>query len=93
MKIVGGNMTLCAIFIGIVQLSSSSKEKTLMAIRIAETTWNGTLQKGNGNMKVGSGAFEVPFSFGTRFGDTPGTNPEELIGDLKIILLWMPQRG
>ncbi len=51
-----------------------------MAIRIAETTWNGTLQKGNGNMKVGSGAFEVPFSFGTRFGDTPGTNPEELIG-------------
>jgi osmotically inducible protein OsmC len=31
-------------------------------------------------MKVGSGAFDVPFSFKTRFGDEPGTNPEELIG-------------
>ncbi len=31
-------------------------------------------------MKVGSGAFDVPFSFATRFGDQPGTNPEELIG-------------
>jgi osmotically inducible protein OsmC len=51
-----------------------------MAIRNAETTWIGTLKEGNGNMKVGSGAFDVPFSFGTRFADEPGTNPEELIG-------------
>lgn len=51
-----------------------------MAIRTAETTWEGTLKEGNGNMKVGSGAFDVPFSFGTRFGDVQGTNPEELIG-------------
>ncbi len=51
-----------------------------MAIRNAETTWTGTLKEGNGNMKVGSGAFDVPFSFGTRFADEPGTNPEELIG-------------
>jgi len=51
-----------------------------MAIRKAETTWTGTLKEGKGNMKVGSGAFDVPFSFGTRFGDDPGTNPEELIG-------------
>ena len=51
-----------------------------MAIRNAETTWTGTLKEGNGNMKVGSGAFDVPYSFGTRFADEPGTNPEELIG-------------
>jgi len=51
-----------------------------MAIRKAETTWTGTLKEGNGNMKVGSGAFDVPYSFGTRFADEPGTNPEELIG-------------
>ncbi|HLF90421.1 MAG TPA: OsmC family protein [Anaerolineales bacterium] len=51
-----------------------------MAIRKAETTWTGTLKEGKGNMKVGSGAFDVPFSFGTRFGDESGTNPEELIG-------------
>lgn len=51
-----------------------------MAIRKAEAFWNGTLKDGNGNMKVSSGAFDVPFSFGTRFEDEPGTNPEELIG-------------
>ena len=51
-----------------------------MSIRKAETTWIGNLREGNGNMKVGSGAFDVPFSHGTRFGDVPGTNPEELIG-------------
>ncbi len=51
-----------------------------MAIRKAETTWNGTLTEGNGNMKVESGAFDVPFSFSTRFGNEKGTNPEELIG-------------
>ena len=51
-----------------------------MAIRKAETTWTGPLKEGKGAMKVGSGAFDVPFSFGTRFGDDPGTNPEELIG-------------
>ena len=32
-------------------------------------------------MSVQSGAFkDLPFSFKTRFGDEPGTNPEELIG-------------
>ena len=51
-----------------------------MSIRKAETTWIGTLKEGNGNMKVQSGAFDVPFTWGTRFGDVPGTNPEELVG-------------
>jgi osmotically inducible protein OsmC len=31
-------------------------------------------------MTAGSGAFDASFSAGTRFGDDPGTNPEELIG-------------
>ena len=51
-----------------------------MSIRNAETTWEGDLKAGKGDMKVSSGAFNVPFSFGTRFADEPGTNPEELIG-------------
>jgi osmotically inducible protein OsmC len=51
-----------------------------MAIRKAETTWLGTLREGNGRMSVGSGGIDVPYSFGTRFGDEKGTNPEELIG-------------
>ncbi len=51
-----------------------------MAIRKAEAEWRGDLINGNGTMKVESGAFECKYSFGTRFGEEPGTNPEELIG-------------
>ncbi|CAN5457544.1 MAG: OsmC family peroxiredoxin [Acidobacteriota bacterium] len=51
-----------------------------MSIRNAKATWNGTLKEGKGTMALGSGAFEGPFSFNTRMGDEPGTNPEELIG-------------
>ncbi len=51
-----------------------------MTVRKATASWQGTLKEGSGRMKLGSGAFEGPFSFGTRFGETPGTNPEELIG-------------
>lgn len=31
-------------------------------------------------MKLGSGAYEGPYSFSSRFEDGAGTNPEELIG-------------
>lgn len=51
-----------------------------MAIRHANARWEGSLQEGNGRTTGQSGAFDVPFSFKTRFGDEPGTNPEELIG-------------
>ena len=52
-----------------------------MAKRKATATWNGGLKSGNGTMGLGSGAFEGPFSFKSRFeGEGPGTNPEELIG-------------
>jgi osmotically inducible protein OsmC len=51
-----------------------------MAIRTAQAQWNGDIRSGNGHMRVGSGAFDVAYSFATRFGDGVGTNPEELIG-------------
>lgn len=51
-----------------------------MPTRNASATWEGGLKGGKGQMKLGSGAFEGPFSFGTRFEQNPGTNPEELIG-------------
>ncbi len=50
-----------------------------MVARTAEAEWRGSLQQGAGNMKFGSGAFEGHYSFGTRFGEEKGTNPEELI--------------
>lgn len=51
-----------------------------MAKRSATAKWNGGLRDGSGRMELGSGAFSGPFSFNTRMGDEPGTNPEELIG-------------
>lgn len=42
--------------------------------------WNGGLKDGNGRLSTGSGAIaDVAYSFGTRFGEDKGSNPEELI--------------
>lgn len=47
----------------------------------AEAEWKGTLAEGSGRMAVGSGAFEGPYSFKSRFEEgQAATNPEELIG-------------
>jgi osmotically inducible protein OsmC len=51
-----------------------------MSVRNASALWEGSLKEGKGAMALGSGAWQGPFSFGTRFEETPGTNPEELIG-------------
>ncbi len=50
-----------------------------MPVRNASARWQGDLKGGSGTMKMGSGAYEGSYSFGTRFGEDPGTNPEELI--------------
>ena len=47
----------------------------------ASARWSGTLTEGTGHISTQSGALsDQPYGFNTRFGDTPGTNPEELIG-------------
>jgi osmotically inducible protein OsmC len=51
-----------------------------MAIRTSSAEWKGTLKDGAGTMKLGSGAYEGPFTFASRFESGKGTNPEELIG-------------
>ena len=51
-----------------------------MATRTGSAVWDGTLKQGKGNLKLGSGAFEGPYSFSSRFEEGAGTNPEELIG-------------
>jgi osmotically inducible protein OsmC len=45
----------------------------------ASAAWEGKLKDGKGTFKAESGAFSGPYSFGTRFTDSKGTNPEELI--------------
>src|ERR1041385_8432715 len=48
--------------------------------RTASAKWTGDLRTGSGSIRLGSGAFEGPYSFKTRFESAPGTNPEELLG-------------
>lgn len=51
-----------------------------MITRKASAKWTGELKTGTGNVRLGSGAYEGKYSFGTRFEGAPGTNPEELLG-------------
>jgi osmotically inducible protein OsmC len=53
-----------------------------MATRKATAQWNEGLKGGTGRMALGSGVWEGPFSFKSRFEDDEptATNPEELIG-------------
>jgi osmotically inducible protein OsmC len=50
-----------------------------MPKRTANAVWNGSLQEGNGTMRMRSGAYEGPYTFQSRFEEAEGTNPEELI--------------
>ena len=48
--------------------------------RTAAALWVGDLKTGDGSLTTHSGALEqAPYSFAQRFGESPGTNPEELI--------------
>lgn len=47
---------------------------------MARAEWSGTLKEGTGNFSTESGAIQqAPYSFGKRFLDEAGSNPEELI--------------
>ena len=48
--------------------------------RHATAHWTGGLKDGNGSISSESSVLnQTPYSFAKRFGDEPGTNPEELI--------------
>jgi len=48
--------------------------------RNASAIWRGNLKNGKGSLSSDSGVLkDTPYSFGTRFENSPGTNPEELI--------------
>ena len=51
-----------------------------MTTRISSAEWKGSLKEGAGTMSLGSGAYEGPYTYASRFESGPGTNPEELIG-------------
>jgi osmotically inducible protein OsmC len=45
----------------------------------SNAVWEGKLKDGKGTFAAGSGAFQGPYTFKTRFEGTGGTNPEELL--------------
>lgn len=52
-----------------------------MPVKSGSAIWTGDLKSGKGRVSSESGALKgLPYGFNTRFEDTPGTNPEELIG-------------
>src|SRR5882757_8475445 len=49
--------------------------------RFGSATWNGDLRGGKGSVSTESRALEShPYTFFSRYGEKPGTNPEELLG-------------
>jgi lipoyl-dependent peroxiredoxin len=49
-------------------------------VRRAEVAWEGSLSRGSGVAKAGTGAFELPIDLPSRIADKPGkTSPEELL--------------
>jgi osmotically inducible protein OsmC len=60
------------------QIHPTSKETAMQ--RKASAIWKGGLKDGKGAVSADSGVLNnTPYSFATRFENTPGTNPEELI--------------
>lgn len=50
-------------------------------VRNASAVWMGSLKEGKGTLTTQSSVLsDTPYSFHNRFGDEPGTNPEELVG-------------
>jgi osmotically inducible protein OsmC len=50
-----------------------------MPTRHATAVWEGGLAKGKGSYRAESGAVQGSYSFGSRFEQSPGSNPEELL--------------
>jgi lipoyl-dependent peroxiredoxin len=50
-----------------------------MTVRKGSAEWRGDLASGSGTITVGDGVFRGAYSYGSRFEDAEGTNPEQLI--------------
>lgn len=50
-----------------------------MPVRSAQAVWEGSSREGKGTVRAEGGGFEGPYSYGSRFEEGAGTNPEELL--------------
>lgn len=59
----------------------------------ANAVWEGKLKDGKGKFSAGSGAFQGPYTFKTRFEGAAGTNPEELLAAAEAACFSMALSG
>jgi osmotically inducible protein OsmC len=64
-----------------------------MPTRNASAVWEGGLQGGTGSFNGESGKIGGAYSFGSRFGDAGGTNPEELLAAAEAACFSMALSG
>jgi lipoyl-dependent peroxiredoxin len=64
-----------------------------MPTRKAGAEWTGGLREGRGTFDSESGAIGGAYSFGSRFGDAGGTNPEELLAAAEAACFSMALSG
>src|SRR5687767_13636511 len=64
-----------------------------MPTRNATATWDGGLKGGKGNFRGESGAIQGAYSFGSRFENAGGTNPEELLAAAEAACFSMALSG
>jgi osmotically inducible protein OsmC len=60
-------------------LRHANSDTIAAMVKSASAVWNGDFKSGSGAVSSASGALSVPYGVNDRFGDGPGTNPEELI--------------
>ncbi len=64
-----------------------------MPTRSANAVWKGGLKDGDGKFSSESGALDASYSAGKRFGDEPGSNPEELLAAAEAACFSMALAG
>ena len=60
-----------------------------MTARNGSAEWRGDVKSGSGTVTVGNGVFEGAYSYGWRFGEEEGTNPEQLIAAVQAACFTM----
>jgi lipoyl-dependent peroxiredoxin len=63
-----------------IRIANLNTQIKTMLTRKSTASWYGNLKSGRGEMQVGKDVCNTSYTFATRFENTPGTNPEELVG-------------
>jgi len=55
-----------------------------MPTRASKAVWEGRIEKGQGQLVLGSGSCSPPYSFASRFEKGAGTNPERVEAEAEV---------